>query len=127
MSLFVIYLNNAGLAKAMTIALTTMAAFQWFNAWNCRSEKQSIFRLNPFSNKFLILSTVTVIFLQIAAVYTPFLQNILQLVPLSPIDWFIITAVASTTLLTDETWKLIYRRLSLPAGLPSKPKTAPAA
>ncbi|OGZ69314.1 MAG: hypothetical protein A3F47_01095, partial [Candidatus Staskawiczbacteria bacterium RIFCSPHIGHO2_12_FULL_38_11] len=42
------------LTKALTISLTTLAMFQWFNAWNCRSESKSIFQMNPFSNKFLV-------------------------------------------------------------------------
>ncbi|MEX2010192.1 MAG: HAD-IC family P-type ATPase, partial [Parcubacteria group bacterium] len=35
------------LAKAMTIALTLLAVFQWFNAWNTRSDHESIFKMNP--------------------------------------------------------------------------------
>jgi len=31
------------IAKAWTISLAVLAVFQWFNAWNCRSESKSIF------------------------------------------------------------------------------------
>ncbi|MDO8664314.1 MAG: HAD-IC family P-type ATPase, partial [Candidatus Liptonbacteria bacterium] len=78
------------LAKAWTISLTTLAVFQWFNAWNCRSESKSIFQMNPFSNKFLVGATAIVIFLQFVALHTPFLQKILHTTPLSLSEWLII-------------------------------------
>ncbi len=39
-------LSRDGLEHARTMALITMAMFQWFNAWNCRSEKLSILELS---------------------------------------------------------------------------------
>ncbi|MBI2595023.1 MAG: HAD-IC family P-type ATPase, partial [Candidatus Colwellbacteria bacterium] len=40
--LFTSFLNgnfSSDLTKALTISLTSLAVFQWFNAWNCRSEE----------------------------------------------------------------------------------------
>ena len=71
------------LPKAWTMSLTTLAVFQWFNAWNCRSESESIFRTGIFSNKFLVGATGIVVALQLAAIYTPVLQGLLRTVPLS--------------------------------------------
>ena len=90
---------EADLTKGWTIALTTMAIFQWFNAWNCRSESKSIFQMNPFSNKFLVGATMVVISLQIFAVYNPFMQKILHTTPLSLSEWLIIIPVASSIIL----------------------------
>ncbi|MEK7582099.1 MAG: HAD-IC family P-type ATPase [Patescibacteria group bacterium] len=98
------------LAKGWTIALTTMAVFQWFNAWNCRSESKSIFQMNPFSNKFLVGATAIVIFLQLAAIYTPFLQKVLHTTPLSPSEWFAIIPIAASVVLAEEIRKFFYRR-----------------
>ncbi len=98
------------LTKGWTIALTTMAIFQWFNAWNCRSESKSIFQMNPFSNMFLVGTTAIVICLQLAAVYTPFLQKILHTTPLSLSEWLIIISVASSIILVEEIRKFFYRR-----------------
>ncbi|MDO8537108.1 MAG: HAD-IC family P-type ATPase, partial [bacterium] len=69
---------ESDLAKAWTISLTTLAVFQWFNAWNCRSDSKSIFQMDFFSNKFLLGATTLVIVLQVLAVYAPFLQGILR-------------------------------------------------
>ena len=98
------------LTKALTISLTTLAVFQWFNVWNCRSESKSIFQMNPFSNKFLVGATVIVIFLQFVALYTPFLQKILHTTPLSLSEWLIIIPIASLIILVEEIRKFFYRR-----------------
>ncbi len=98
------------ITKAWTISLTTLAVFQWFNAWNCKSESKSIFQMNPFSNKFLVGATVIVIFLQFASLYTPFLQKILHTTPLSISEWLIIIPIAGSIILVEEIRKLFYRR-----------------
>jgi len=95
--------------KAQTVSLTVMAAFQWFNAWNCKSEVQSIFSRDFFRNRWLLVSTGLVILLQVLAVYTPFLQNILRTVPLALKDWLVITLVASLIIWPEEIRKLIVR------------------
>ncbi|MBI5004011.1 HAD-IC family P-type ATPase [Candidatus Kaiserbacteria bacterium] len=106
--LFSFYIAD-DMTKAWTISLTTLAMFQWFNAWNCRSETESLFRTNPFSNKFLIMATVTVIFLQVLAVYTPFLQNLLHTMPLTLGEWLMIVPVAATVIVVEEIRKWWYR------------------
>jgi len=101
---------ETNLTKALTISLTTLAMFQWFNVWNCRSESKSIFQMNPFSNKFLVGATVIVIFLQLFALHTPFLQKILHTTPLSLLEWLIIIPIASSIILVEEIRKFFYRR-----------------
>ncbi len=98
------------LNKAWTISLTTLAVFQWFNAWNCRSQIKSVFLSNPFSNKFLIGATGIVVGLQLLAVYNPFFQKVLRTVPLNGKDWLIIIAVAFSVIVVEEIRKIIYRR-----------------
>ncbi len=98
------------LAKAWTISLTTLAVFQWFNAWNCRHESKSIFQMNPFSNKWLIMATATIIFLQLFAVYNPFMQKLLHTSPLELSEWLIIIPIAASIILVEEIRKFFYRR-----------------
>lgn len=102
------------LAKAWTIVLTTLAVFQWFNAWNCRHESKSIFQTNPFSNKFLVEATFIVIFLQLLVVYNSFFQKFLHTVPLNLSEWLIIISVASSVVLFEEIRKLFHRRKITP-------------
>jgi Ca2+-transporting ATPase len=96
--------------KAWSVSLTVLAVFQWFNAWNCRSEEKSIFQMNPFSNKFLVASTVMIILLQMVALYTPFFQQVLRTHPLNLNDWITIISVASSIIVVEEIRKFFYRR-----------------
>jgi Ca2+-transporting ATPase len=100
------------MTKALTISLTTLAAFQWFNAWNCRSERNSIFNYNIFSNKFLVGATLTVVVLQLLAVYNPFFQKILKTTSLSLSEWIMIILVASSIIFVEEIRKMFFRAKS---------------
>jgi len=95
--------------KAWTISLTSLAMFQWFNAWNCRSEDKSIFHAGFFANKFLIGATILVVVLQIFAVYNPFLQKILHTVPLNLSEWLMILPIAFSVVIVEEIRKFFYR------------------
>ena len=98
--------------KGSTIALTALAVFQWLNIWNCRSEEKSIFSSNPFSNPYLILSTIAVIVLQLVAIYHPLAQTLLHTTALSFPEWILIVVVASSVILVEETRKFIHRNFN---------------
>jgi len=107
--LFQGYFEN-DLAKAWTISLTTLAVFQWFNAWNCRSESKSIFQMDFLSNKWLLGATAVVITLQLLAVYNPLLQSILRTVPLSLSEWLMIIPIAASIVVVEEVRKILHRK-----------------
>lgn len=97
------------LILARTMALITMAMFQWFNAWNCRSESRSIFAVGLFSNGWLLLATGFVLCLQLLIVYAPFMQAIFKTVPLTYQQWLLVGAVSSSILWLEELRKLVAR------------------
>jgi len=107
--LFKGYFEN-DLAKAWTISLTTLAVFQWFNAWNCRHESKSIFQMNPFSNKFLVGATLIIISLQLLVIYNPLMQKFLRTAPLELSEWLVIIPIAASIVLVEEIRKFFYRR-----------------
>jgi Ca2+-transporting ATPase len=76
--------------------------FQWFNAWNCRSQQTSIFKLGLFSNKWLIGATMVVLLFQCALLYIPCMQQIFKTMPLSLTDWLLAVAVSSSILIVEE-------------------------
>ena len=96
--------------RAGTIALTALAMFQWWNAWNVRSEGSSIFSRNLPVNKYLVGATVLVIILQLFAIYNPIMQKILVTVPLTFSELLIALAVSLSIVLVEEVRKLFYRR-----------------
>ena len=110
LSIFMYY-QETDLALARTMTLLTLAMFQWFNAWNCRSFKHSIFSIGLFTNKWLVIASGAVLTLQIALVYTPWLQIIFRTVPISLAQWAIILAVSSSILIIEECRKAISKFL----------------
>lgn len=100
------------MTKAWTLSMTTLAVFQWFNAWNCRSETESVFRMNPVGNPYLILATCIVVTLQVLALHVPFLQGMLHTTPLPLSEWLVCIGVASSVIFTEEIRKFFHRRIS---------------
>jgi Ca2+-transporting ATPase len=100
------------MVKASTMTLTLLAVFQWFNAWNCRHESKSVFQMNPFSNKWLVFSTITVFLLQILAVYHPFMQKYLHTTSLNLSEWIFIVSAAGSIIVFEEIRKLVYRLMA---------------
>ena len=100
---------------ARTMTLVTLAMFQWFNAWNCRSETLSIFQLGFFSNIWLVLATILVFGLQLLLLYTPFFQHIFETVPLNFYQWMFIIIVTINIVFLDEIRKYILRKKKAPS------------
>jgi Ca2+-transporting ATPase len=107
--LFKRYFEN-DLTQARTISLTTLAVFQWFNAWNCRHESKSIFQMNPFSNKFLAGAMLIIISLQLLVIYHPLMQKFLHTTSLGISEWLIIILIATSIIFIEEIRKFFYRR-----------------
>jgi Ca2+-transporting ATPase len=120
-ALFYIYLDG-DYVKASTIALTTLAVYQWFNVWNCRTDYPS-FKNKIEPNKGLYLATFIVILLHVAAVYVPAFQNVLRTTALSLFDWLLIILVSSSIIFVDLIWK-IFHTATIPRNIPSPETTA---
>jgi Ca2+-transporting ATPase len=87
-------LSGLSLEKARTIAMTTMVFFQFFQAWNSRSETKSIFQIGLFSNPYLAYGLVASIMAHVAAIYAPPLQWLLSTEPISGSEWLLIVAIS---------------------------------
>jgi Ca2+-transporting ATPase len=98
------------LARAQTLTLLILAIFQWLNAWNCRFENKSIFK-ELFSNEYLLYALGVVIILQILAIYLPFMNYILNTVPLSFYDWILAIVISFSIILAEELRKYIARNV----------------
>ena len=105
--------RTGSLERAQTVALTTMVLFQMFHVGNARSEFTSVFRINPFSNPFLLLAALAALVVHVAALYLPPTQFILRVEPIELEAWIRITLVASTIIAAMELHKYLRRDLSL--------------
>lgn len=93
------------LPRAMTIAFTTLAVFQWFHALNARTSRRSVFSVGVFSNLWVWLGIGVAAFLQVLTVHTAFGRSIFNTVPLSLRDWGAILLVSAGVLVIDEILK----------------------
>jgi Ca2+-transporting ATPase len=105
LGLFWLAQQNGGMNYARTVAFTTMAAFQWFQAFNARSNYQSVFAIGVFSNRWVLLGVGIAILLQIGAVHTPVGQLLFGTTGLSWTDWLWIVMVSGTIWVADEILK----------------------
>ena len=99
-----------GIDHARTLAFVTLAMFQVFNALNVRSRTQSVFKLGLFSNKYLNIAIPASVLLLLGTVYLPFMQTIMQTVPLAANEWTLIIPIASTIFFVEEIRKFLASR-----------------
>ena len=102
--------GGVSLDRARTVAVTTMVFFQFFQAWNSRSESESIFRISFFSNPWIVYGLIASILAQFASIYIPILQWVFKTEPLTLLDWMKIAAMSLTVILLVEMDKLIRRK-----------------
>jgi Ca2+-transporting ATPase len=107
-----IHALNEGVSveKARTIAVTTMVFFQFFQAWNCRSEIQSLFSMNPFGNPFLLFCTIGAFLAHLGAIYVPAMQWIFRMEPIMASEWLRIGLMSLTVVIAVEIDKWLRRR-----------------
>jgi len=108
LSMFYFYWKNTDdISRARTLMFVALGMSTLFNIYNIRSLGESVFKVNPFKNKFLVIATIVGFLLFLLAVYSKFMNEILQTVPLSAKDWMMIFLYACLSLLVFETGKRI--------------------
>ncbi|MEA2015795.1 MAG: calcium-translocating P-type ATPase, PMCA-type [Actinomycetota bacterium] len=75
-----------------TCVFTTLVITQLLHTFNFRFVDKGIFRRNIFENRYLDMAVVLSILLQIAIIYTPWLQNIFKTAALNSYHWLLIAA-----------------------------------
>ncbi|MCG6937512.1 MAG: HAD-IC family P-type ATPase, partial [Gammaproteobacteria bacterium] len=111
---FVFYwLMNSGftMEEARNGTLLLMVLFENVHVFNCRSEYRSIFKHNPLRNPVLLVGTATAQLVHIAAMYTPWISDVLQIQPISPGHWIELLGLALTVLVVMELHKALRRKL----------------
>jgi Ca2+-transporting ATPase len=99
------------LAEARTIAFCSVVAFEWFRAFNARSDEYPVFRLGMLRNRWLLISISVAVMLQLAVVYLPFLQTAFGTVPLALNRWGIVLLGGGSLFIIEETRKALLPRL----------------
>lgn len=108
LSIFYFYWNVGNdLTKAQTVMFAALGMSTLFNIYNIRSLGASVFHTNPFKNKFLVIATVVGFILFLVAIYSDYMNKILQTTPLNLFDWSVVFLYAITALFVFETGKKI--------------------
>ena len=105
--LFYRYLN-AGypLIVAQTMAFTGLILLEKMNVFNFRALRLPLRRVGFFSNPWVLVAWMSMVGLQITAVYLPFLQNLLHTTPLAWQDWAVMILLALPVFIVPEVIKM---------------------
>jgi P-type Ca2+ transporter type 2C len=110
LGMYVYTIDSAYATSAQTVAFTTLAMFQVFNALNCRSRSKSFFSLGLFTNKYLAGAIAISLTLQVLVTRVPFMQVAMSTEPLNLGQWGMIALVASSVFFADELRKFVNGR-----------------
>ncbi len=102
---------RVSLDEARTITFCAMVSFEWFRAFNARSDEHTVFKLGFFRNRWLIVAVALAVGLQMAVVYLPFMQAAFSTVPLGIDKWGIALLAGGSLFVIEETRKALFPRL----------------
>jgi Ca2+-transporting ATPase len=97
------------LEEVMALAFVALVLIQFFNAYNCRSDRLSVLD-RPFANRWLNIAVAWELALLIAISYIPFLQRAFGTFSFSAADWALTTALAFSIVPVMEGVKWMARR-----------------
>ena len=124
------------IVSAFTIGITAFVVFQWLiysgysidaarngtmllmvlfeniHVFNSRSETRSVFTHNPLRNPILLFGTIAAQLIHIGAMYTPWINDVLHIQPVSIEHWLELLGLALVILLVMELHK--YFRFHIP-------------
>ena len=105
------WLMQAGrpLEQVMAMTFVLLVLVQFFNAYNCRSDRLSILQ-SPFANRWLNLAVAWELLLLVAIAYVPFLQRAFGTFSFSLADWGLMVAFAFSIVPVVEAVKWMARR-----------------
>ena len=97
------------LEEVMALTFVLLVLIQFFNAYNCRSDRLPIIK-GVFSNRWLNLAVAWELLLLIVITYVPFFQRAFGTFGFSARDWMLTIALASTIVPVVEVVKWMARR-----------------
>jgi Ca2+-transporting ATPase len=105
-------MNGGNLVEARTMAFTNLVMAQLFFVFSCRSEKHSLFEMNPFSNLYLVTAVIISFVMQLVVLYIPALESIFKTASLNKEEWILILITAGSATLLVELFEGIVHKIS---------------
>ncbi|CAF4155802.1 unnamed protein product, partial [Rotaria magnacalcarata] len=94
----------------MTMALSVLVTIEMLNALNSLSENQSLLKMPPWKNKYLLYAIALSMSLHMMILYIPMFNTVFQICPLSLEEWLAVIKISLPVILLDELLKFIARR-----------------
>jgi len=110
LGLFFWLLNKShDISYVRTMVFAGLAINSLFYVFSCRSLRNNIWKVNPFSNKFLLAAVFIGFAMLVLAIYVPALQTLLKTVSLDLNDWLILFGLgfANVILIEAAKWYFI--------------------
>jgi P-type Ca2+ transporter type 2C len=101
--------GTGGATTATAMAFTTFVLFQMFNLLNSRSDRGSVFSRRTLRNRWLWIAVGAVSVLHVAVMHVGPAQRFVGVTSITPVQWLICAAVASSVLWAEEARKLVIR------------------
>lgn len=96
--------------EARTVAFTVMVVVQLVHAFNCRSERLSLFQVGLGTNRTLLWAVLLSLAMQLAVLTLPAAWPIFKVVPLPIENWELMVAMVLLPLILVEAMKFLRRR-----------------
>ncbi|GAA0170196.1 primary active transporter [Lithospermum erythrorhizon] len=101
---------SVGKVKAMTLSLSVLVAIEMFNSLNALSEDNSLLKMPPWRNPWLLVAMSVSFMLHCLILYVPFLADVFGIIPLTSNEWILVIMVSAPVILIDEILKFVGRR-----------------
>ncbi len=98
------------LMAAQTVSFSTLVCSELIRAFTSRSETHSVFSIGLFSNRWMVMATLSSFLFLLLAIYMPFLQPFVDTVPLGLHDWLIMLPFMFFAPIAAEITKIFMRR-----------------
>ncbi len=102
---FCLYGMDQDLERARTVAFTVLVMIQLFHAFNCRSDRHSLFTIGWLTNKPLLWAAIGSAALQALILLAPWTREMFNIAPFDPEHWALAIGLGLLPLLAMEAWK----------------------
>ena len=104
-----LYGLHQDLDQARTVAFSVMVLAQLIHAFNCRSDRWSLFQLGMGTNRALLSAFILSLAVQVAVLTVPLVQPIFKVAPVPVEDWVLMGAMGTLPFIVMEIVKVLRR------------------
>ncbi|MBU4293193.1 MAG: cation-transporting P-type ATPase [Actinobacteria bacterium] len=103
------YINDIIYLQATTMSLAAIIMTQIGNAFACKTNFESVFKVGFFKNKLLLWGILAEVALVNILIYVPHLNKVFNNAPIGITDWLVLIAFIPSVLIAEELRKLILK------------------